>query len=547
MITATSTHDKSAQGLKKMTQATPPALTLARETPLSCAQLEDVATRRITRVTLGLQAAARMRQSHALMDEHIKARALIYGVTTGYGPLATTHLAPEDRVELGQNLLYHLSAGVGDRLPDEVVRGMMLTRASSLAQGASGVSPALVELLLRWIEHDLCPHVPALGSVGASGDLTPLAHMALAMIGHEQAWVSYRGQALPARQAIKAAGLEPLRLADREALALVNGTSAMCAMAALNDQRMARAMELSARSSALIAEACGAQRQAWAPIFGQLRPHPGQQWAHERLGALIEDSQWLTERGQDDVSHARPAEPLLGQRLLQDPYSSRCAPQLLGALHDTWRFHHEVVTCELNAVTDNPVMDLEQGLIYHGGNFYGQHVATASDTLKLAMIKLMVWSERKIARLCDPHQSAGLPAFLTPKPAGLHSGFMGAQVTATALVAWARARQSPASIQSISTNNHNQDVVPMGTIAALEVYQLTARLFELLAIELMVAAQAVRLRRAQQPQRGLSSHGERLMAWIEQRVCPLEEDRPLSAEITTLARALMEERGWELL
>lgn len=519
-----------------MTTTTTPEHILELDTLLSCAQLEAVATRS-ARVALGPLARARMSQSLATMDEHIKARRLIYGVTTGYGPLATTHLAPEDRRELGLNLLYHLSTGVGEPLHDEVVRAMMLTRASSLSRGASGVAPALVELLLSWLEHDLCPQVPSLGSVGASGDLTPLAHMALAMIGHEQASVRYRGQLMPAAAAIEAAGLAPLRLEDREALALVNGTSAMCAMAALTDQRFARAMELSARSSALIAEVTGAQRQAWAPIFGQLRPHPGQQWAHERLNALIEGSQWLTERNHE-TSQATPESPLVGQRLLQDPYSSRCAPQLLGALHDTWRFHHELVTCELNAVTDNPVMDLEDGLIYHGGNFYGQHVAIASDALKLAMIKLMVWSERKIARLCDPHQSQGLPAFLTPETLGLHSGFMGAQVTATSLVAWARTQATPASIQSISTNNHNQDVVPMGTIAALESYQMTARMFELLAIELMVVAQAVRLRRPQQPTKALSAHGELMMAWIERHASPLRQDRPLSAEITALAKTL---------
>ena len=520
---------------------------LELDEPLLPQQVEAVA-RCGAPLALGPQAIARARRGAQAMREQLQRGERVYGVTTGFGPLASTHLDASRGLELQRHLIHHLSAGVGPPLDEEATRAIMVARASALMRGFSGVDEAAASALAAWLERGLTPVVPSLGSVGASGDLTPLAHMALAMLGDARAQVRWRGQRLPAPEGIARAGAPTLTLTQREGLALVNGTSAMTGLAALNDARLRRALGWSLGLTLLVAEVLGGHAQAWSLIFARARPHPGQRWAVERLHALAQRSPRLRQgaaqaaRGSDQVQ--------LEQPLLQDAYSIRCAPQLLGALYDAWRFHHQIVCCELVSATDNPLLDPDQALVQvvHGGNFFGQHVSMASDALLNAAITLMAWSERKVARLCDPSLS-GLPPFLTPMTPGLHSGLMGAQVTATSLVAWARAHASAASIQSISTNNHNQDVVPMGTIAALRLYQLMDRLYESLAIEGVAAVQAATLLAAQEARglQGFSASSQALIAWVRARVCPLQEDRPLGAELSALAEQMAQPAAQALL
>ena len=390
--------------------------------------------------------------------------------------------------------------------------------------------------------------VPERGTVGASGDLTPLAHVALVLVGEGRA--TYAGRTLSGADALRAAGLAPVALGPKEGLALVNGTSAMTGIAAVSAERAARLARLTARLAVLHAEVMSGHAEAWDARFGAARPHPGQRTAHAWLAALTADGTRLvrgvqppprlpTTMGASGV-HDAPAPP-------QDPYTIRCVPQELGAALDVLAFHADIVETELQSATDNPLAfaptDDDEGAVLHGGNFYGQHVAFASDALANAVTKLAAWSERALARLTNPAYNGGLPAFLHGGAPGLTSGFMGAQVTATALVAEMRTLAVPASIQSIPTNNDNQDVVTMGTIAARKAAQLLDLAWTTLAIQAMALAQAAEQRALAGGHAGLAAAGfgrasRALIGEVRRLHAPLREDRALSDEIMAVAAAL---------
>ena len=482
-----------------------------------------------------------MNRSHALLDRLISERARIYGVTTGYGPLATTHVLPEQLEQLQRNLVYHLATGVGAPLSHAQSRALVVARLSSLARGYSALASDRAEILVELLDAGLAPWVPSLGTVGASGDLTPLAHAALAVMG-EGYFISEDGRKLPAAEVLQQHAITPLSLRDREGLALVNGTSAMTAIAALNDVSLERMLEQSAHNVVVYAELLGGHLEAWDARHGRARPHPGQQWAHARLAELSRDSRRLVpmERETLDPENAREEGVIPAQPLLQDVYSIRCAPQALGASRDVLGFHRQVVERELDATSDNPIFCADDGLALHGGNFFGQHIAFASDALLNAVIQLMVWSERRIARLTDTTRS-GFPPFLQAKGTGLRSGFMGAQVTASALVAHARAHAAPASIQSMPTNGDNQDITTMGTIAAWRASQILQRAWEVFAIEGMILAQAVEMvggQGEQECEEEFSGVARELLHEVREHSAFLDEDRPLSDEISAFAVVL---------
>jgi tyrosine ammonia-lyase len=462
-------------------------------------------------------------QSHAFMQREAKKGRRIYGVTTGFGPLADHYLHPDDAAELQRNLVYHLATGVGEPFTTHETRAIMLARLASLARGYSAVDPAAVTLLTDCLNCGLVPIVPSLGTVGASGDLTPLAHVALALMGEAPFW---EGD-------LESAGLQPLEPSARECLGLVNGTSAMTGLAALSGAEAERALDAALSIAAANAEVFRANRSAFHPLLGGVRPHVGQIAVLERLQALFEGARRLNDTPAQVDLDALRAGPSGGNVLAQDPYSIRCVPQLLGAIADQVTAHNETVQVEFNSVTDNPLFDGDSETIVHGGNFMGQHVSFASDALNNALIQLAVHAERVIARLVDNRRNGDLPPFLHGGRAGLHSGFMGAQVTASALVAQLRTHSHPASIQSISTNADNQDVVSMGTIAALRVRQTLDRVFEVLAIEAMVVAQAMDLSGD-----GFSPAARRLAARVRHVSPALEGDRPLSGEIARVAQML---------
>ena len=513
--------------------------------PVTAAQIYRVADG--AGATLGDAARARVADAQATLERAIAARRRIYGVTTGYGPLASHPVTPEQSATLQRNLVYHLASGVGPPFTDRQVRAIMAARVASLARGHSGIGHELLDLVLNCLNRGVHPVVPCMGTVGASGDLTPLAHVALALMGEGECTLD--GHRYPSAVALQVAGLRPVQLGPKEGIALVNGTSAMTGVAALNAVRASRLVRLAFRSAVAHAEVFTGRREAWDPRFGIARPHRGQRLAHQRLQRLIQGSSRLL--NYDDLpprlDESGLADGLLPEgELPQDAYTIRCVPQLFGAVLDVLRFHQETVHTELRSASDNPLVFPDEEALLHGGNFYGQHISFASDALMLAIVKTAVWSERAIARLTDRARNQGLPAFLHGGPAGLNSGFMGAQVTASALVAELRSRAHPASIQSISTNADNQDVVTLGTIAARKASEALDLAWNVLAIQAMTLAQAVELRAGNGSGGAFSASTEELVALVRTAHPPLTTDRPLSPEIARVA-TLLEGTDWAVL
>ncbi len=486
-----------------------------------------------SRVALSAESRAAVEKCESFVDRLARDNQVIYGVTTGFGPLATSRVAASEAPLHQRNLVYHLASGVGDPLSATEARAVMVSRANVLASGHSGVRLQTLDLLLSWLDAGIAPVIPSLGSVGASGDLTPLAHMTLSMMGESD--VIWRGVRTSADSALAELGLRPLELQKRDGLALVNGTSAMTALAALNDVALHDAIDHALVAGMMAAEVLETWADGWDELLGRLRPHAGQKTIHERLAALSASSARLShrERGTFDQPQTQTGHPLP-----QDAYTIRCMPQLFGAVLDTLSQHRQTVETELNSVTDNPVFDADEERVAHGGNFYGQHVAFASDAAALAATKLAVWAERIVARITDPqvHQK-DLPPFLTPRSAGLDSGLMGAQVSASALVAHMRTHSHPASIQSVPTNANNQDVVTMGTISAWRTRELVRRLNEVLAITLISTAQAVELSQRDDHD-GYSESTRNALEWMREHVDFIDADRPLSNDIQRLAEHL---------
>ncbi|WP_010164989.1 HAL/PAL/TAL family ammonia-lyase [Sphingomonas sp. PAMC 26617] len=505
--------------------------------PVALDDVEAVATG-AARVELHPDTLRRAAASDALITRLVAERRAIYGVTTGYGPLANNHVDPAQGALLQRKLVYHLASGVGAPLPPAQARAIVMARLVTLSQGLSAVRPELLEWLCACLNCGLAPIIPEKGTVGASGDLTPLAHMALAFMGEGAFWQG--GASAPADAMLQAAGLRPVTLRHKEGLALVNGTSAMTGIATLNGVRARRLLRLSALLTVAYAEALGGHRAAWHSLGAVARPHAGQRRATALLWGLTENAPRLRQfapipariapAGDDGVAHT--------QELPQDAYSIRCAPQLLGAVDDMLVHHDRIVEIELSSVTDNPLVFAEEDTILHAGNFFGQHVSFASDSLNNAIIMLGVWSERQIARLTDATLNSGLPPFLQGNATGLNSGFMGAQVTASALVAELRAKSAPASIQSMPTNANNQDVVTMGTVAARRAGESLTDVSRILAIQAMCVAQAVELRR-REDDRPFSVAAEELHFAVRHHSAFLNEDRPLSHDIETIAIDLL--------
>ena len=501
--------------------------------------LDDVLriSRRQARVTFGTAASERMLASERFLAGLAIERRCIYGVTTGFGPLAGYRIEPELGTSLQRKLVYHLATGVGLPLAADIVRAIMSVRLAALVRGHSAISPEVVDLLCGCLNNDLVPVIPEKGTVGASGDLTTLAHLALVLMGEGSAWLN--GQLMPADQALSTTGLKPLSLKGRTALALVNGTAAMTGIAALNAAAASQAMNICCIHAVLYCEVLEGAATAFHEAFGRIRPHVGQIEAHRRLNALSHDSGRL--RPHRDLPDLLPDSLDDGIHSyinpLQDPYTLRCAPQILGAVIEVFTFHDNIIETEINSVTDNPVVFVDEEMVLHGGNFQGQHVAFAADAQSMAVVKLAEYAERRIARLVDPVMNKGLSAFLTGGRPGLDSGLMGAQVTASALVAEMRSRAIPVSIQSIPTNGNNQDTVSMGTIAARRARDQIEDLFHILAIEAIALAQAFDLRQNKDVKPFASSS----TTWVKKvRECVsfLAEDRSLSAEIDKLSHAL---------
>lgn len=487
---------------------------------VSIAGIAAIAEARRT-AKLGATVGPRLAQGEHFLARVTAERRRVYGYTTGFGPLADRAIDPGQGIELQRGLIAHLASGVGSPLAPRHVRALMAVRAATLAKGHSAVPERVPRAIIACLNHDLLPIIPSKGTVGASGDLTPLAHLARMLIGDGPALLE--GCPITAAEGLAAIGVAPMTLDGRPGLGLVNGTAAMTGIAAINAVEAGRAVQLALRLTALFADLIGARAEAFHEALARLRPHPGQLAAQYMLETLLDGSTRLR-------SVDAPGLP-------QDAYSIRCAQQLIGAVLDVLAFHDGVLRIELNAVTDNPLFLPEEDLVIHGGNFQGQQIAFASDALATAVVQLAGYAERRIARLVDPATNGGLPPFLAAGEPGLSSGFMGAQVTATALVAELRARAAPASIHSLPTNGNNQDVVSLGTIAARKCADALEDCFRVLAIEALALAQAFDLAQ-RRGDRGHAPDSRALVDWVRHLSAPLENDRPLAEDIERLAAAL---------
>lgn len=475
---------------------------------LSLSTIGEVAAGR-AEVALHPDAKARVTRARDLVDKIAAGDVASYGINTGFGNLAEVRVGKKDLAQLQRNLILSHAAGVGEPLPLPEARTLLLLRCNVLAKGYSGIRPSTLELAMTMLNRGVVPVVPERGSVGASGDLAPLAHLALVLIGEGEAF--FQGERLPARAALKKAKLEPVVLEAKEGLTLVNGTQAMCAVGVPALLKAERWAELFDVAGAMTVEAMLGSHKPFSPGIHKVRPHRGQQACAEHLRSLLKDSA-LNE------SHKNCAK-------VQDPYSLRCMPQVHGAARDGMAFTRGVLEVEVNSGTDNPLVFADSAEVISGGNFHGQPVSLALDVLAMALTQLMAISERRIEQLVNPSLS-GLPAFLSKNP-GLNSGFMIAQVTAAALVAESRILCHPASVDSIPTSAGREDHVSMGMTAALKARSVVDHALQCLAIELLVAAQALDFRVPLRPGRGpRAAH-----ALIRAHVPTWENDRELHLDI----------------
>jgi histidine ammonia-lyase len=467
------------------------------------------------RFLLSPEAKEKMNASRAVVENAVRSGEVVYGITTGFGVFSEVLVSPENVLLLQRNLILSHCAGVGEPHPVEVVRAMMLLRANALAKGLSGIRVAVVETLLRMLSEDIIPVVPSQGSVGASGDLAPLAHLAAALMGVGE--VRHRGVRMKAVDALAAASIGTVAYEAKEGLAMINGTQGITAVGGLALHRAGQLVDLADAIGALTLDALKGTDAAFDSRIHEARPHPGQIEVARRLRALLAGSP-LRESHRD-----------CGK--VQDAYSLRCMPQVHGAVRDAVAFATATFGREINSATDNPLI-FSDGAVISGGTFHGAPVALACDIAAAALTDLASISERRIERLVNP-QLSELPAFLVAE-GGLNSGFMIAQVTAAALVAESRALSHPASVDSIPTSANKEDHVSMGPTAAWKMARITGNLASVLAIEAICAAQALEFRRPLTSSPPL----EEIVATLRTRIAKWDHDRYLHDDLVAATELL---------
>jgi histidine ammonia-lyase len=484
--------------------------------PLTLEQIAAVASGSI-QVSLAPGARARMAESREVIERIVADGAVVYGVSTGFGKLADVHIPREQLKDLQLNLVRSHASGVGNPLSEVETRAMMLLRANVLALGLSGCRIEVVEALAAMLDHGVTPVVPERGSVGASGDLAPLAHLALSLIGEGECF--YRHERMATEQAMRLSGLKPLHLEAKEGLALLNGTQAMGAVGGLATYRAGRLVQLADVAGAMSLEALKGTPVAFDERIQEARPHPGQIAAASHLRALLQGSEIRASHLNDDPR-------------VQDAYSLRCMPQVHGAVRGVIKHVRDIVEIESAAATDNPLV-VRGGEVLSGGNFHGAPLAMAFDYLAIAATDLASISERRIDRLINPDLNEGLPPFLTTH-AGMESGFMIPHVTAVALLNECKVYSHPASVDNVPTSGGKEDHVSMGMTAALKLRNVVDNLEMVLAIELLAGAQALEFRKPLKPGRGVSKAYD-----IVRSVSPaLVKDRSLARDIELLAAAI---------
>ena len=485
--------------------------------PLRLEDIVGVASGNV-RAKLGVDARERMIESRRLVEHIIASNAVVYGVNTGFGKLSDVQVPSHQLQELQNNLVRSHAAGVGPPLSEIETRAMMLLRANVLALGLSGCRPDVVEFLLTMIERGITPFIPELGSVGASGDLAPLAHLALAMIGEGE--VMFQHKKTLTDEALRVAGLEPIRLQAKEGLALLNGTQAMCAVGALALYRAEKLCRVADVAGATSLEALKGTPTAFDERIQRARPHPGQAAVAAHLRALLKNSEIRKSHEENDPR-------------VQDAYSLRCIPQVHGAVRSALDHARKVVEIETGSATDNPLVFTDTREVLSGGNFHGAPLAHVFDYAAIALTDLASMSERRIDRLVNPDLNEGMPPFLSPH-AGMECGFMIPHVTAVSLLNECKILSHPASVDNVPTSGGKEDHVSMGMTSAIKLRTIVNHLEQILAIELMAGAQGLEFRKPLRPGEGVL-HAYEIVRSLTRAVV---KDRSLSQDMERIAKAI---------
>ncbi len=471
------------------------------------------------RVVLSEKAKIQIQKAEEMVKRYVDEQRVSYGITTGFGKFSDTLISKEDTSLLQRNLIMSHACGVGEAFSEEVVRAMMLLRLNSLAQGHSGLRLSTFLTLMEMLNKDVYPLVYEKGSLGASGDLCPLAHMSLVLIGEGEAFVD--GMKVSGKEAMEKAGILPVELTAKEGLALINGTQAMCAVGCLCVYDALSLSKLSDVAISLTMEALKGIKDAFDLRLHEVRPHHGQISTAKNVLALLSDSPNITRQGEQRV---------------QDSYTLRCTPQVHGAVKDALRHVKEKLEIEINSVTDNPILFVDEDDAISGGNFHGESVAMAFDYLGIALSELGNISERRLEKMVNPALNHGLPAFLCEK-GGLNSGFMIVQYSAAALVSENKVLSHPASVDSIPSSANQEDHVSMGTIAARKAKTILTHVQEILAMEIMAACQAIDLRNYETLGKGTQV----AYRCVREYVNKIEEDQIMYVHIHKIEKLIQDE------
>lgn len=466
----------------------------------------------------------KLKKNRKIVEEMLQDKKVMYGINTGFGKLSDHRISDEDLEALQLNLIHSHACGVGEPFDEKISKTMVLLRANALAQGYSGIRVELVQSLINLVNANICPVIPQQGSLGASGDLAPLSHLALVVMGEGE--VFYQGKRMPSMNALQCNGLTPLTLKAKEGLALINGTQAMTATGVVTYLEMEKLLHQSELTACMTMEGLQGIRDALDADLHHVRGHQEQIDVAKRMRKILQDSKLISSQGEFRV---------------QDAYSLRCIPQVLGASWQTFQYAKEKLTTEVNAVTDNPLIFSDDWKVISGGNFHGQPIAFTMDFLKLGIAELANISERRIERLVNP-QLNDLPAFLSPNP-GLQSGAMIMQYSAAALVSENKTLAHPASVDSIPSSANQEDHVSMGTIAARHALAMLQNTRRVIAIELICAMQAVEHRGVEKMATGTREFYEK----ARKVVTSIRKDRVFSTDIESLTAWLKESDASEVM
>lgn len=470
----------------------------------------------------------KIEKSYQFLLNAEKSSRFIYGYNTGFGVFGNQKILSNKKNIAQKNLIYHLATGTGERFSNKEALSILLARIISLSRGYSGISLDSFKKLIYFFQQKIAAHIPQLGTVGASGDLTPLAHLVLSYLGESLVYIE--DQTYQGKTYFEKFKTQPLKLKGRDALAIVNGSSASCGISVLNISDLRKALQISTFYSFVYAEIFKLSSEYYSKYFYEVKPHKGFLKISEVLKDLLSSSHRVNKKFlfEDESS----------KEIMQPSYTLRAAIQVLGSVYDFVQHYYEMIEIELNSVSDNPLFFVNDNKVIHGANFYGSHLSIINDGMRVLIHQLGNLSERRIAKITDPNLNFILPKFLTPKEQGVNSGFMGAQVTATALLAEIRNLSFPSSVNSIPTNGNNQDIVPLSCTSSRFTRSCIELLFELLSIEGLCIAQGVEILGI----KDFSVSTKKFWNWIRKTSRFLDRDRTLSEEIQIISKKLQEDK-----